>query len=124
MSAPLSAGQLAELRRREESTMTDTADIVSYERVSDDAGGSLVTPATQSNVPCRRSPSLANSGEVPFGGQLASGLQWRFAFPYGTAVTSDDEIVYGSERFAVMGVLGPRTPELCRRIIAVEKSNA
>lgn len=123
MTAPVSSVQLADLRRRETATMTDLADIISRTRVSDNAGGSLLVVSTQSDVPCRRSPNLAGNTETQFGGQLVSGLQWLFVFPYGTEITTDDEVVYlaSNEHFAVMGVLGPRTLELCRRIICVEK---
>lgn len=124
MPAPLSATQLAELRRREEARMVDTADIITRVRVSDGAGGYTYTETTTEDIPCWREANLAGNTETPFGGQLTSGLQWLFVFPYGTTVSTDDEIVYvpSGERFSVMGVLGPRTLELARRIIAVEKA--
>lgn len=121
MVAPISTRQLADLRRREVARMVDTCSIISRVRVSDNAGGTTYTETTQSNVPCYRQPNLAGNTETPFGGQLQSGLQWKFVFPYGTTIGNDDEIVYGAERFAVMGTLGPRTLELCRRVIAVER---
>lgn len=129
MTAPISTVQLADLRRREQNTMDRLVSIISRVRVSDNAGGSTFTEVTQVNVPCRRSPNLAGNTETPFGGQLQSGLQWLFSFPVGTVISRDDEIVDGAipdvedsgERFAVMGVLGPRSFELARRVIAVEK---
>lgn len=121
MAPPLSTVQLADLRRREEARMVDTCAIVSRSRVSDDAGGSTYTETTVADVPCWREPNLAGNAETLFGGKMVSGLQWKFVFPYGTSITADDEILYGGERFAVMGVLGPRTLELARRVIAVEK---
>ena len=123
MQAPIPPAQLVELRLREASTMVDTADIISFTRTSDNAGGSTYTESVQSDVPCRREPNLAGNTETPFGGQLQSGLQWRFSFPHGTTIGTDDEIVYGTERFAVMGVLGPRTYELTREVIATEKDD-
>lgn len=123
MSAPLSAPQLADLRRRERATLVDSADIIGRTRTTDSAGGSTYVESVQSDVPCRRSPNLAGNVETPFGGQLQSGLQWLFVFPYDTTISNDDEIVYGSERFAVLGVLGPRTYELARRVMAVEKGS-
>lgn len=102
--------------------MVDTCDIITRVRVSDNAGGYTYTETTLEDVPCWREANLAGNVETPFGGQLQSGLQWMFAFPYDTPVTNDDEIVYGTERFAVLGVLGPRTLELARRCIATEKS--
>jgi hypothetical protein len=121
LAAPVSTPQLADLRRREEARMVDTADIVTRVRVSDNAGGSLYTVTTQSDVPCWRQAQLAGNVETAFGGQLQSGLQWLFVFPYGTVISNADEIVYGDERFAVLGVLGPRTLELARRVVCVEK---
>lgn len=121
MTAPVSTVQLAHVRRVEESRMVDTADIISRTRTPDGAGGSTLSESTQSAVPCYREPNLAGNTETPFGGQLKSGLQWKFVFPYDTVIGNDDEIVYGSERFAVMGALGPRTLETARRVIAVEK---
>ena len=118
---PVSTPQLVHLRAEEEKRMVDRADIVTRVRVSDNAGGSIYTTTTQSNVPCWRQAQLAGNVETAFGGQLQSGLQWLFVFPYGTVITNADEIVYGTERFAVLGVLGPRTLELARRVIAVEK---
>jgi hypothetical protein len=122
MVAPLSTVQLADLRRREEARMVDRCSIVRRTRVSDNAGGYTYTETTTSNVPCWREANLAGNVETPFGGQLQSGLQWMFAFPYDTTITTDDVIVYGAESFEVMGVLGPRTLELARRVIAVEKA--
>lgn len=121
MPAPITASQLVDLRRRERTRMVDTCAIISRSRSSDGAGGSTLVESTQSNVPCYREPNLAGNTETPFGGQLQSGLQWKFVFPFDTAIGNDDEIVYGSERFAVMGTLGPRTYETARRVIAVEK---
>ena len=122
MLAPVSTVQLADLRRREEARMVNTADIITRERVSDEAGGHTYTEWILEDVPCWREANLAGNTETPFGGQLQSGLQWLFVFPYGTAITNDDEIVYGDERFSVLGVLGPRTLELARRVIATEKA--
>lgn len=124
MLPPITTAQLTHLRRLEQSTMVDSADIISRSRTPDGAGGSTLNESTQSDVPCRRMPNLAGNTEVPFGGQLQSGLQWQFAFPYDTVIGNDDEIVYGSERFAVMGTLGPRTLETARRVICVEKGPA
>lgn len=117
---PVSAPQLANMRMLDESTMVDRCSIAHKTRVSDGAGGSIITTVMQTNVPCRRSPNLAGNVETAMGGQLASGLQWLFAFPHDIEVGNDDEILYGDERFAVMGTLGPRTLETARRIIAVE----
>lgn len=121
MTAPLTTPQLTHLRTLERARMVDSADIVSRSRVSDNAGGSTVTTSTQSALPCYRQPNRAGNKEAQFGGQLQSGLQWLFAFPYDTAIGNDDEIVYGSERFAVMGTLGPRTYETAKRVIAIKK---
>jgi hypothetical protein len=121
MVAPVSAVQLADLRRREEARMVDTCSIIHRERVSDNAGGSTYTETVVAGVPCWRQANLAGNVETPFGGQLQSGLQWMFAFPYDTTIGTDDKIVYGEESFEVMGVLGPRTLELARRVIATEK---
>lgn len=117
----VSAPQLAHMRRQDESRMVDTCNIISRTRISDNAGGSTYTETTLSNVPCYRKANLAGNVETQFGGRLFSGLTWLFVFPYGTAISNDDEIVYGSERFAVMGVMGPRTLETARRVIATEK---
>lgn len=122
MTAPITTAQLTHQRSLETARMVDTCNIVSKSRVADGAGGSTLTETTQSGVACYREPNLAGNTETPFGGQLRSGLQWKFAFPYGTSISNDDEIVYGSERFAVMGTLGPRTYETARRVIAVEKT--
>lgn len=123
MTAPITAAQLAHQRRMETARMVDTADIISTSRAADGAGGSTLTESTQSGVACYREPNLAGNTETPFGGQLQSGLQWKFAFPYDTVIGNDDEIIYGSERFAVMGTLGPRTYETARRVIAIEKAS-
>lgn len=117
----ISAATLESLRRLDESTFEDRADIISKGRVSDGAGGSIVTPTTQANVPCRRVERQAGESEGQFGGQLVSGLQWIFAFPLGTVISKDDEIVDDDERFAVLSVLGPRTYETARRVIALKK---
>jgi hypothetical protein len=122
LAPPLSSVQLARLREREEARMVDTCNIVSRTRVSDNAGGNTYTETTTEDVPCWRQPGMAGEAESLFGGQLLSGLQWLYVFPYGTAISADDEIIYGTERFEVMGVLGPRTLELARRVIAVEKT--
>lgn len=121
MTAPVSDVQLADLRRRELARMVDTCTIVSRTRTEDEALGYTIVETLQENVPCYRKANLAGNTETPFGGQLQSGLNWLFVFPYGTVITTDDEIIYGTERFAVMGVLGPRTLELARRVIAIEK---
>lgn len=121
MFTPISAPQLTHLRAMEETRMDRRVNIVSRTRVSNNAGGSTTVISTQSNVRCWRQANLAGNVETSFGGQLESGLQWLFVFPYGTVIGNDDEIVDGSERFAVMGTLGPRSLELCRRIIATEK---
>lgn len=120
MTAPISAVQLAHMRRIERTRMVDTCDIISRTRVASGAGGSILTESTQEDVPCYRQPNLAGNTETPFGGQLQSGLQWLFVFPHDTTIGNDDKIVYGSETFAVMGTLGPRTYETARRVIAVE----
>lgn len=101
--------------------MTETADIISKTRVSDNAGGSTVTTSTQEDVPCRRMENLAGNVEVQLGGKLVSNLQWRFAFPYGTTISEDSEIVQSGQRFAVLGVMSPRSYETCVRVMAVKK---
>lgn len=118
---PMPVAQLAYLRRVEESTMVRLVSIVHKTRVSDNAGGSTYTETTQANVPCRRTPNLAGNVETQFGGQLFSGLQWLFTFPHDTIVSNDDDIVDGTERFSVLGVLGPKTFNTGLRVMAVEK---
>lgn len=120
MTAPISAAQLAMERRTEVAAMVDTCTITSRTRTSDGAGGSTLTEATQT-VACRAEPRIANSAETEFGGQLLTGLQWDFVFPYDTTVDTDDEITYQGQRFGVMTVLGPRTNETARRVICVER---
>ena len=103
--------------------------IVSRVRVSDNAGGSTFTETVQVNVPCRRKASDAGEVERMFGGQLVSGLAWRFAFPVDTVITTDDEIIDGAvpevagsgELFAVMAVLGPMSYETARLVFASKK---
>lgn len=122
MAQPLvSPNQLAQLRAAEVNRMVDLCSIIHRDRVEDDSGGRSVVTTQVDNVPCWREENLAGNTEQPFGGRLVSGLQWLFVLPYGTVIENDDEILYGSERFAVMGVLGPRSLELARRVIAVEK---
>ena len=120
MIAPISAAQLTHERRIEAAAMTDTCTITTKTRTSSGAGGSIVTPVTQT-VACRAEPRLANAAETEFGGQMLTGLQWDFFLPYGTAITTDAEIVYQDQTFAVMTVLGPRTDEVSVQVIAQGK---
>lgn len=116
-----STAEIASLRLLDETTFDRLVSIISRTRVSDNAGGSTYTETTQTNVPCRRKASDAGEKESQFGGQLFSGLAWQFAFPVGTVITTDDEIVDGAERFAVMAVLGPISFETARIVLCIEK---
>ena len=118
---PMPKAQLDYFRRIEESTMDRRVTIRRKVRTASNTGGTRFTEELIHDVPCRRVENLAGNVESQFGGRIVSGLQWRFTFPHDTEITNSDEIIDGLEEFSVMGVLGPKSFETGRAVIAVEK---
>jgi len=112
-------GELASIRRAADRMLPDTCVIQRVTRTPDGAGGSTETWATVATMACRVSPA-GQGDEHLFGGRLASVSGYVVTLPAETDVAAVDRIAWGGRTLEVAGVVGPRSYEVSRRVVAVE----
>lgn len=113
-------------------SLPDAAVIERQTRVSDAMGGASVSWVSVDQgiplllaggdaVPCRVSPAGFAPDERLIAERLQGDLAWTLTLPAGTDVTEKDRIMVGTRTFEVIGVLAPRSWEVSRRVVCVEK---
>jgi SPP1 family predicted phage head-tail adaptor len=107
------------LRSLAEGFMPESAEI---QRPTDTTtgDGTSRTWATVATVSARLSPNGNTAQERDLAAQLQAVTTWRIAVPVSTDVTPKDRVVISGRTFEVAGVLGPRSYEAERILIAVE----
>lgn len=116
----LSAADLAAMRATLTECLPDIAEVQRLTRVSDGMGGFTETWATVATVPCRLAPSGNTPVEQVVAERVTDRVLWTITLPAQTDVTATDRVVVGARTFEVVGVLSPRSNELCTRLVAVE----
>lgn len=106
-------------------TMPDTAIIYKPVRTADNSGGFTEALVPGAPVECRIAPLAGGVGgataEVIMAGRVGTAEAWIVSFPADTDVASTDSFITSGDRaFEVAVVLGPRTWEISRRVVAVE----
>jgi len=101
-------------------SLPETAQVQRATRVPDGAGGFTETWATVATVPCRLAPSGNEPTERVVAERVTDRKLWTLTLPAQTALTAKDRVVVGARTFEVVGVLSPRSYELCTRLVAVE----
>ena len=121
----LSAAELASLRATVEASLPDTAAIHRPNRVSDGQGEYKEgTPATiaVATVKCRVSPAGKSAEERIIADRLGQAMAWAITVPPETDVKRTDRVIVNGRTFEVAQILGPRSYEVSRRVVAIELS--
>ena len=116
----LSAADLAAARATLVESLPEIAQVQQATRVPDGAGGFTETWTTVATVPCRLAPSGNEPTERVVAERVTDRKLWTLTLPAQTALTAKDRVVVGARTFEVVGVLSPRSYELCTRLVAVE----
>ena len=115
----LNARELASIRAEAERLLPDTCEIQRATRTTGGDGETVETWSTIATAACRVSPGRGPI-EQEIGARLTSVNFWIVALPVPTDVRADDRVLVGSRTFEVVGVMGPRTNEISRRVACVE----
>jgi hypothetical protein len=106
------------------SFLTDTCRIARADATaSDDAGGASDTNASDASVACAVVPHDALPSEDVAGDRLTGEMRWDVLMPAGTDVAIGDQVVVttqGDRTLEVIGVAGPRTIEVLRKVRCTE----
>lgn len=116
----LSAADLAGMRAAVTDSLPDTAQVQRATRTPDGMGGFTETWTTVATVACRIAPTGNAPAEQVVAERVTDRVLWTLTLPAATDVTAADRITVGSRTFEVVGVLSPRSYELCTRLVAVE----
>jgi|GEM_PF-2913089 len=117
----LNADELAGMRSTMAESLAGAAIIQTQGWVSDGGGGGTTTWTNAGTFDCRVTPvASSGDGEGVEGGRVHPDTEYIFTFPNDTAVTTDSQILYGSQVFTVTSLRAPRTWELSRRVEAKE----
>jgi head-tail adaptor len=116
----LSAADLAAMRATLTESLPDTAQVQRATRAPDGMGGFTETLTTVATVPCRLAPSGNTPVEQVVAERVTDRALWTLTLPAQTDVAATDRVVVGARTFEVVGVLSPRSDELCTRLVAVE----
>lgn len=117
----ISAAELTRMRAVAQRSMPGTAVIQSGTLTSDGGGGYTDSFAAAGTVPCRVAPMISmNESEI--GERISADADWMITLPAGTSVSSDDRLVTDGGTFTVVGVRGPRSYEVTRRVEARQLS--
>jgi hypothetical protein len=111
---------LAVMRQREEATLTDAATITRATRVSDGMGGYTATWATAGTANCRYTPFKYQMVPQNIADALANITAWTVKFAIGTDIQLHDHIAVSGHAMEVMSVIGPKTVEITRNVLATE----
>lgn len=125
MSGGLTTQEIADMQAAiRELTLSDTADeatLTGSGQVSDGMGGTIDGDGVTTGPYAVRIAPMGNSAaEKAVADRLAGRIGWTLTFEAGTPVENDQTITVGARRFEVIGVLGPRSVELERRVVCVE----
>lgn len=125
----ISAAELAGLRDVITTVLPDTATVRRPGTPTSDGAGGYTTPmadvAGLVAVPCAVAP-LGRGDEQTFGSQVVAVASWIVTLVGATAVRTNDQIVVtvtdqaSTRTFEVVGVAGPRSLELSRRVACRE----
>lgn len=106
------------LRALVAATSPDVFTIVRTPLVADGMGGSTPGTPTTTTGNCRVAPLGQNTPqEREYAERFTGETLWTITLPAGTDVTNQDQITVGALTYEVIGVLGPRSYEVRRRVI-------
>ena len=112
---------VALLRGQVERLLTDTCAIQTYAAVRDSEGGQADTwSETQSDVPCRVSPSGLTPAERVIAERLAAERLYAVTLPATVAISERDRIVWDGQTLEVVSV-ALRTDQIVGRVLAEMK---
>lgn len=113
----LNADELAGMRSTMVQSLAGTAIIQTSTWVSDGGGGGTTSWVNAGTVACRITPvASSGEGESVEGGRVHSDTEYVVTIPNDTLITSDSQILYGSQTFTVTTLRAPRTWEISRRV--------
>lgn len=115
----ITAAELGALRATAEQILTDTCRIDRTTSVDDDAGGGINTTAPVATVACAVSARDLQPSEIAAGAGLVGEMGWQVDMPAETDVRAGDRVVVtsqGDRALEVVGVAGPLTREILRRV--------
>jgi hypothetical protein len=118
----ISAADLSSMRDTLDGSLPDSADVHRRTSSSNGALGSTDTWAPVGTYAVRVSP-LGRSdrlAELEVAARLAAVTSWILTFPDHADVTERDRVFVGARDFELASILGPRSWELGRRVMAQE----
>lgn len=113
----LPSSTLAELATISESALDRMALVVTRVRVPDGRGGWSETETTV-EVPCRVYPPRQRSLEEAGARGILSVTLWELAFPLGTPLTTNADVVVDDRRYNLEAVLSDHTFQVMTRALA------
>ena len=116
----LSTSDLAAMRTTLEVSLPESVGIGRRSQASDGAGGYTDTWSTVASVAGRVSPGGLTPQERAIAERLVGVQTWTITLPALTDVRAADRLIVGSRTLEVVGVLAPRSYELCTRCVCVE----
>jgi hypothetical protein len=120
--AIFSAAELEDLADLQEESFIDSADIVRDSRVSNNAGGHVLTPVpVASAVPCRVSPMSLTRAEAITGRKFTDTLPWQISLPKESDVRNQDRLTVGGVTYEVLTIWGPGTYQTVTKAICVKR---
>lgn len=129
---------LDSLREQARSTMTETAYVLRASKISDGAGGRILTRSIVAQTICRVGHTGNGRADVSIvAEQLKGRVPYILTFPVDDDVYSQDQVMVVSDnqqmplplllgattsarKFLVIAPVGPRSFEVARRVICVE----
>ena len=108
----LSAFDLSEMRGIVNSSLPDSAGIITRTMTADTRGGSTASWSAPTTVACRLAPLLLSPGERDQAGTELDIQNWMITLPANTTVHVTDRITIGARTFEVLIVNARRSWEI------------
>lgn len=118
--AIVGADELADLQAAAAETLDQTAIIQRATRTADDMGGQTESWSNAGTASVRVGAALFLPSEGALADRIAGRETWYLSFAGTADVRSVDRVAVGSRTFEIVGVYGPRSYEILRRVVAVE----
>ena len=117
----LTSAELTAMRAVQSAALPDSCTIQRPTYTTTDAGGSRPSGyKTIATVACAVS-ILSRESERVVLGAYSDGPQYLFVLPYGTSYLMTDVILYGSDRYSILGKLGGGAWDTALRLVAVRR---